>query len=130
MPKLSSDERWKRYNKKLEELMELNDFFGLGTTYYKMAIFLEKEGKDASHLRTLGYKMKLRSQSDDLERFRESGVTKNVEIVATDDSCDKCKKLNHKVLSIKEAESRRLIPVKECTHKYGCRCIYLPVIET
>jgi hypothetical protein len=45
MPKTSSDKRWARFNQKLQTLMKSNDFFGLGTTYYEMADFLDKEGR-------------------------------------------------------------------------------------
>ncbi len=129
MPKLSPDEKWKRFNKKLNELMKVNDFFGLAITYYEMADFLKNEGKDNNHLRKIGYQMKLKLQSEELKRFTDSGVIKNVEILATDDSCESCKNLNHKILSIKEAQLKKPIPVEECTHKYGCRCTYLPVLE-
>lgn len=129
MPKLSPDEKWKRFNEKLGKFMKVNDFFGLAITYYEMADFLKNEGKDASNLRKIGYQMKLKLQSDDLKRFIDSDVIKNVEILATDDSCDVCKKLNHKVLSVREAQLKRPIPAEECTHKYGCRCVYLPVVE-
>jgi len=37
---LTPDERWKRFNKQLQEQMRQNDFYGLGITYYKMAGFL------------------------------------------------------------------------------------------
>ncbi len=129
MPKLSPDEKWKRFNEKLEKFMKANDLFGLATTYYEMADFLENEGKDASKLRKIGYQIKFKLQSDDLKCYIDSNVVKNVEILATDNSCDACKKLNHKVFPIKEAQLKRLIPVEECTYKYGCRCVYLPIVE-
>lgn len=109
--------------------MQENDFFGLGTTYYQMADFLKKEGKDSGHLRKIGYQMKIKFQSGELRRYEESGVLKRVEILSCDDSCGACKILNHKVFLIKEAKIKNPIPVEQCSHKYGCRCVYLPVVE-
>lgn len=129
MPKLKPDEKWKRFNQELVKLMREGDFFGLGTKYYEMADFLEKEGKDNRHLRKAGYQMKLRFQTEELNRIAGSGVVESVEILATSDSCGTCKKLNGKVLSIQEARQKNPIPVEECTHKYGCRCTYLPVVK-
>lgn len=124
MPKLTPDKKWKRFNEKLIELMKANDFFGLGITYYEMANFLDKEGKDSSHCRKMGYKMKLRCQKEDLNRLKELGVS-NVEILADiESSCDYCKKLNGNIFSLAEALKTNPLPVKECEHKYGCRCTY------
>lgn len=129
MSRLNPDEKWERFNKRLEELMRSNDPFGLGTTYYEMANFLEKEGRESSQIRKLGYRMKLRIQTIELKRLKESGVVKEVEIIATDKSCEACKQLNDGVLSIQEALLRKPIPVENCGHKYGCRCIYLPRVQ-
>jgi len=128
MPKLSPDERWRRLNKKLIGLMKSNDFFGMGTVYYEMAGFLVSEGKNPRQTRELGYTMKLRFQKGELKRMKTQGVRK-IEILAADDSCGKCMKLNGKFFSIDNALKKNPLPVERCTHKYGCRCVYLPVIE-
>lgn len=124
-----SDKQWGLFNKKLEELMKVSDFYSLGTTYYEMAEFLEKEGKDASHLRRFGYEMKLRVLERGVEDYDKSGVVKSVEVFATPHSCELCKKLNGKVFSIQDAKTSKPLPVEGCTYSLGCRCTYLPVIE-
>jgi len=130
MPRrLTPNEKWGRFNEKLYNFSQENDFLGLGITYYEMADFLKKEGKDPSRMRRLGYEMKLRFHSVELRRNASSDVVQKVEILATADSCDACKQLNQTVFSIKEARLRNPIPVEECIHKYGCRCVYLPVVE-
>jgi len=129
MAKLSRDEKWRRFNEKLEKLMKENDLFGLAITYYEMADFLNKEGKDNKHLRKIGYQIKLKLQPKELKSYTDSGVLGKVEILACKDSCDACKNLNGKIFSIKEAELKNPIPVEDCIHKYGCRCVYLPVVE-
>lgn len=127
MPKLSRDEKWKRFNKKLEKLMQENDFFRLATTYYEMANFLEEEGKNGERLRKLGYQIKLKIQVKDLERFKE---TDKVEVITCREaSCDACRKLDDRVFLVKEAKEKRILSVEECTYKCGCRCVYAPYIE-
>jgi len=130
MNKLSPDEKWGRLNNELNESMKTNDFFGLGLIYYKMADFLESEGKNADHLKQLGYQMSLKAHLKELKRYKKSGVVTKVEIHTVDTSCDVCKKLDGKVILIDDAISNSPLPVKECNHRHGfCRCIYLPVNE-
>ena len=125
MPKLNRDEKWGRFNKKLEEFMKVGDFFGLGTTYYEMADFLKEEEKDNSHLRKLGYEMKLRRQNEELSNLVESEV-KTVEILCnSDNSCEICKSQNGKIFPVEEAIKKHPIPVENCNNEYGCRCCYL-----
>ena len=106
--------------------MGINDFFNLAMIYYEMADFLEKEGKSGAEMRKLGYQMKLRVFPNDIGGYKESGVVKGIEILATDDSCLACRQLNHKRFSLEETESKKPLPVQSCTYKYGCRCVYLP----
>lgn len=126
---LDNDKKWGKFNERLERFMKENDLFGLATTYYEMADFLSKEGKDNNHLRKYGYQIKLKLQTEEIKRYKNSGILEKLEILATEDSCEFCKKLNGKIFLIKEAELENPIPVKNCTHKYGCRCVYLPVVK-
>jgi len=125
-----ADERWRKLNKKVLEASSAGDWFLAGTTYYEMAIQLEKEEKDNTRERRLGYEMKLRHSQDDLKRYKTSGVVRKVEILATDNSCEHCLKLNGKTFSLAEALKNPPIPVEECDQEmgYGCRCTYLPVV--
>ena len=108
--------------------MNANDFFGLGTTYYEMADFVEKEGGDPNIYRAIGYKMKLQSDTNarTLEGYLSSGHVSHVEILANPGSCNLCKKISGKKFSIEESVKNPPIPIKDCAHKYGCRCVYLP----
>lgn len=108
--------------------MKINDFYRLGLTYYEMAKLLEKEGKNSEKFKEFGYQMKLKSQQAELEGYKNSGIMK-FEIRSIDTSCDACKKLNGKIIEIEDAILNNPIPVKECQHKYGCRCVYLAVVE-
>jgi len=127
MPKLSRDEKWKRFNKKLERLMYENNHWELVTTYYEMASFLEEEGKNGNRLRELGYQTKIKLHDDDLDRFK--GTDKVEIITCKENSCEACRSLDGRVFLVKETRERRILPVKGCTHKYGCRCCYAPYIE-
>ena len=59
MKRLSPNEKWNRFNKKLEELMKSNDFYGLGVIYQEMANFLNNEGKDSKEMLNKAHEMKL-----------------------------------------------------------------------
>ena len=73
--------------------------------------------------------MKLRFQMDELRRLEMSGVVKRIEILADEESCLACKKLNGKTFSFEEAAKENPIPAKDCNHEYGCRCAYLPKVR-
>ena len=61
-----------------------------------------------------------------LESYRKDGVSPYVEILATSESCDSCKKLEGKRYKLSNAPE---LPNPNCTHKMGCRCIYLPCVD-
>ena len=125
---MEPDKKWGRFNAKLQELMKVQNFWGLGSTYYEMARFVEEEGKDSAYLRKLGYEMKLKVNEDNLKRFIQSDVVKGVEIIATTDSCEACKKLDGAHFTVVEAKKSRVLPVKTCTYLLGCRCVYGPTM--
>jgi len=127
----ADDKKWQGYNKKLRKLIRAKDFFGLGTTYYEMAVFVEKEGGDPKMYRDLGYRMLIQdgTSSRTLQSYLDSGVVSLVVILNALDSCDVCKKLNGKRFNVKEAIKNTPIPAKQCTHIQGCRCVYLPEVK-
>jgi hypothetical protein len=122
----ASDKKWQKYNQKLEKLMKAGDFFGLGTVYYEMAHFAEEEGTYPKDYREQGYKMKLKASTRPLNEWQENGAVRNIEILGANDSCIHCKENNGKKQSIIDALENPLIPNGRCSHKYGCRCTYLP----
>ncbi len=123
------DKKWQRFNQKLQKQMQSNDFFGLGTTYYEMAAYIQKEGGNPTEYKSLGHKMKLNASNPVLNDFERSEVVDQVEILAATDSCEFCKNIQGTILSISEAKNIQLIPNANCTHIYGCRCVYLPVVD-
>lgn len=76
----------------------------------------DKSVDDYNHAALLGY--------------LESDVVKSVELLATDDSCTACKKMQGKVITVNDALATQPLPVKECTKKGGCRCCYLPIVDS
>jgi hypothetical protein len=60
-----------------------------------------------------------------LEGYRGAGL-KYVELFPAPDSCEACKKLVGKQYILTEAPE---LPYEYCTHKLGCRCVLLPVVE-
>jgi hypothetical protein len=130
MKRLSPDEKWSRFNQKLTELMESNDFYGLGITYQEMANFLIKEGKDPKKFLDKAYEMKLIHQKDYIKNLQSNpSICVGVEVLCTNDSCKDCKDLDGKVFDFDKATEVNPLPVKNCTHEYGCRCVYLPVAD-
>ncbi len=61
-----------------------------------------------------------------LKQYGESGVIQYVEILATPNSCESCKKLQGKRYKLNEAPK---LPNPSCTHELGCRCVYLPCVD-
>ena len=137
MTKVNTDKQWAWFNEDIQKFLKDDDFYSLGNTYYKMSEFLKNEGKDDSKLRDLGYKTKLQFQKERLkELVVNSNIITGIEIIActnctnvNNDSCEVCKKLDGKIFSIKEALSTNPLPVKNCSHLSGCRCVYGPVID-
>ena len=60
-----------------------------------------------------------------LERYRNEGI-KYVEVLTPLDSCEFCKKLAGRHFKINEAPE---LPYEHCTHKMGCRCCFLAIID-
>ena len=71
------------------------------------------------------------SQMESLRRYQKSGVVKYAEILAaSENSCEACRCLNGKRLSVESELRNPTLPVKNCTSVYGhCRCCYLPVVD-
>jgi len=61
-----------------------------------------------------------------LEKYRKSGVVKQVEMLANSDSCEACSKLAGKRYKLNEAPE---LPNPNCTHELGCRCVVIPVTD-
>jgi hypothetical protein len=61
-----------------------------------------------------------------LKQYGESGAVQYVEILATPNSCESCKKLQGKRYKLSEAPK---LPNPNCTHELGCRCVYLPCVD-
>lgn len=58
--------------------------------------------------------------------YKQSGVVKQVEILAAQDSCDACKKISGKRFKLSEVPE---LPYEHCTHEMGCRCALLPITK-
>ena len=128
------DERWKCFNEDLQKFMKSNDFYRLGSTYYEMANFIKEEGKDNTYLLKLGYGAKLKVQKEGLKEYKKLEVCTGVEIIAVtncpgNNSCEACMQLNGKVFSLDEALLKNPLPVKNCSYKSGCRCVYGPTVN-
>jgi len=111
----AGDVIWAAFNKVLQEAMKRSDWQQMKVIYYGQARFLYEEGEEFFFIRQEAAKSELRS-------YQESGV-KKVEILAAPDSCDKCKALESKQMSIEQALKSLPIPVKDCANGF-CRCLY------
>ena len=128
------DSQWKELNEKVQNLIVANDLFGLKNVYVEMAEFVKSEGKDNAYLLELAYKSGLKLQKEELKRYKKFGTCKGVEIITVtnspgNNSCEACAQFNGKVFTISEALLKNPLPVKNCCHKWGCRCVYAPVVD-
>lgn len=114
----NNDVVWSLFNELL--IKNANKVDKLRMIYYTMAVLLHQEGKDNFKLLQLNAKATLDS-------FQLSNLEFKVQIVGCSDSCEACKKLNGKIISMEEAYLLP-IPCRECTHRIGfCRCFYCSI---
>ncbi len=123
------DIKWAVLNTKLPKCLKSQDWRGVSSVYKEQAIILAKEGKDNKQLLNESCKAAKESNKEVLRSYLESGVVEKVEILtAGSESCPLCQDLEGKVYTIKKALEVSPLPVEDCTHKYGCRCCYIPVV--
>jgi SPP1 gp7 family putative phage head morphogenesis protein len=65
--------------------------------------------------------------ADSLQRYKESGVVTEVQILCSDDNktCVACREVSGKRFSLSSAPN---LPYNKCTNDF-CRCTYLPVVD-
>ena len=111
----NNDVVWSLFNELL--IKNANDVDTLRMIYYTMAVLLHQEGKD-------NFKLLQLSAKATLDCIQLSDLEFKVRIFGCSDSCDACKKLNGKILTMEEAYLLP-VPCRECTHSIGfCRCTY------
>jgi hypothetical protein len=60
-----------------------------------------------------------------LGNYRQGGV-EYVEILTAQDSCQACKEISGKKYKLNYVLE---LPYEHCTHKAGCKCVFLPVVD-
>lgn len=64
----------------------------------------------------------------DIARYKKDhDIVKSVKMLTAPDSCNECKKFIGKRYSLNNVPE---LPHENCTHKYGCRCMALPIIDS
>lgn len=105
----------------LESHQDLKDI------YFDTALFLFKQERDEF------YEYLKKSKEMELLEIKEIGIVDKVEIMAADESCESCKKLNGQIFELEVAMKEMPIPNEDCTtwnpNKGWCRCLYQPVVE-
>lgn len=124
------DLMWQKYQEKLQSAMKENDWYSISLIYKQMSDFLLKEGKDNKGVfeQYLSARKKVAQKS--LMEYKNSGVVKGIEVLGASDSCELCKAVNGKKSNLEAELAKSTIPVTGCSHKYGCRCTYIPVIDS
>ncbi len=123
----SNDVVWSLFNELL--IKNANDNTLLSRIYYSMAVFIYKEGKDNFKYLQLSAKATLDSFQLKCE---SSDLVFNIQIIVSRDSCDNCKSMAEKIMTIEEAYLLP-VPCRDCTHTIGfCRCTYgvIPVRDS
>lgn len=119
------DVLWGLFNSAVISTRDLNN---LSMLYSTMARFLHEEGRD--HLAAAQQSMIMT-----LKHYQKEKIVDKVEILGSGVSCEACKPLNGKILTIAEALASMPIPCPNCsneatsTGRGWCRCIYAAVID-
>lgn len=69
------------------------------------------------------------SRERSINSYCESGVVDFVQVLSTADSCEACKRWQGKKIPLQDAKKLKILPIKDCSHKKGCRCCYLPIVN-
>jgi DNA-directed RNA polymerase subunit RPC12/RpoP len=116
---------WLMARRAAEQATDLQD---AKLIYYKMALFLNRMGRDARPALE-------KSARAELLLYKQEGI-KSVEVSACiGDSCPSCRELNGKRFTVEEALSTMPIPCRACSfelydeHHGFCRCCYDVVLE-
>ena len=99
----------------------------LQSLYYELAMMRAELGHGAKEY------LKLAQQSV-LQHYRKSRTVSGVALQnAGRDACSSCRKLDGWLLTLSQAEKKKLLPNPRCAKKHGkavfCRCTYEPVME-
>ena len=99
-----------------------------GSIYFQMAMYLHSTDRDYSSLREKSFEL-------DLLQYKKNGVLKNVEILATENSCESCKSQGGLIMSIEQALHDKPLPCNSCSYELNnikkgwCRCCYAPSLS-
>lgn len=124
---------WGVSNELLSIIVKFDDLNNLEPYYYRKLGVYWAQAKfqyenDKNYFDTMALATNL-----ELENFLKSGGVKTVKIVAADptgETCEGCKGLDGKILPLKEAIEKRLLPCRKCTFEANkipagwCRCRY------
>jgi hypothetical protein len=123
------DIAWGVANKLIIDITRSGETDRLHHVYFQMALYLNRCGKDYSHLLYNCFEISLK-------RYKKSDVVKSVKIRTVDGCCEQCKPLEGMTLTVDEALEKKILPCKECSFKLDnqksskgwCRCCYLPEV--
>ena len=125
----SGDVLWSLYNRLA------HDFVTSGAAppaflYFLMAHYLYEDGRDFFHLLQQSRRM-------ELAHYKQLGFVEKVQIwTGRDASCEACRTLHGRVLTLEDALEQMPVPCKDCTFDFRgtgqpgwCRCSYLTVVD-
>ena len=118
-----NDVMWAWLNKKVLSYMKQNSWAWMSAIYTVMAALTRSEGKAFVHLL---------KQAREMELMGCEFEGRNEVIIDTwyKESCDECKKLHGRIITVKEAMRTEPLPVHNCkkgisnNEKGWCRCSY------
>jgi hypothetical protein len=102
----------------IEEAARRHDWTRLTALYALQAWWLDEEGRDALQVTRLARRSELRA-------FLDQGVTMVRVKAADDDTCDACRRVAGRVMTIADALRLMPIPDASCAYKW-CRCLWEP----
>lgn len=135
-----ADQQWSELNRQAVEAMKTNDWSALKQIHLEQALQLWEEGKDF-------FRVAQESRRAALRSYEQSDVVSGVAILTCkEESCESCRALEGKRLTVKQALEEMPIPVANCTTDIGefgrkgiggernsdqgwCRCDYIAVVD-
>lgn len=108
---------WSLFNFVLNEKAKIQEFNHMGILYNLLANLVKDQPAEYMKIRKLSMGM-------ELFEYKKTGLNLLVEIISCSDSCESCKILSKKRMSLSEAIKILPLPHEHCTHKMGCRCCY------
>ncbi len=113
-------ESWEKLNQRLFKALSERNWGEIKLTYYDLAMFMQKEGRDT-------FRYIHESLKGEVAGIQGSTFDQ-VELISAADACVACKTKAGEVYPLSEILTRKVVPHADCTNQ-PCRCTFAPVVD-